>query len=258
MNRDNPVIKVEQLTVNYDKTPVLWDINFTIDRGMIVGVVGPNGAGKSTLLKTLLGMIAPLSGNIEFFGKPFTEVRKKIAYVPQRSSVDWDFPITAKELVLMGRYGHLGLFKWQSKKDHKIAEEAMERVGMLSFADRQIGKLSGGQQQRIFIARALAQDADIYMMDEPFAGVDNGTEKELVALFEELASQGKTLIIVHHDLSTVDRYFKWLLMLNTCLVASGPVSEVFHRDHLLRTYGKGSMLLDEAARISQNTTAGLK
>lgn len=256
MNADSPLLKVEQLTVNYDKTPVLWDINFEILKGMLVGVVGPNGAGKSTLLKTLLGMIDPLSGTIEFFGRPLSHVRKKVAYVPQRSSVDWDFPITARELVLMGRYGHLGFFKWQTKKDRMLAEEAMERVGMLPFADRQIGQLSGGQQQRIFIARALAQDADIYLMDEPFAGVDNATEKALISLFEELAAQGKTLIIVHHDLSTVDRYFKWLLMLNTCLVASGPTGEVFHRDNLLRTYGKGSQLLDEAAKISQTKTAG--
>lgn len=258
MPDDKIVLKVEQLTANYDKTPVLWDINFAISRGSLVGVIGPNGAGKSTLLKTLLGMIEPLSGSVEFFGKPISKVRQKVAYVPQRNSVDWDFPLTVKDVVLMGRYGHLGWLKWPSAEDRKIAHEAMEKVGMLPFADRQIGQLSGGQQQRVFIARALAQDAEIYLMDEPFAGVDNATENTLITLFEELREQGKTLMIVHHDLSTVERYFSWLLMLNTCLIASGPVSEVFHRDHLLRTYGKGSMLLDEAAKISQTKTAGLK
>lgn len=258
MSHDNqPVLKVEQLTANYDKTPVLWDINFNIMPGALVGVIGPNGAGKSTLLKTLLGMIEPLSGSVEFFGQPLSKVRKRVAYVPQRNSVDWDFPLTAGEVVLMGRYGHLSWLKWPRAHDRKMAQAALEKVGMLPFADRQIGQLSGGQQQRVFIARALAQDADIYLMDEPFAGVDNATEKELIALFEELAKQGKTLLIVHHDLSTVDRYFSWLLMLNTCLVASGPVDEVFHRDHLLRTYGKGSLLLDEAAKISQSKTSGL-
>ncbi len=252
------VLEVDQLTVNYDKTPVLWDINFSIPAGSLVGVVGPNGAGKSTLLKTLLGMIEPLSGEVKFFGRKLKEVRKKVAYIPQRSSVDWDFPLTAEEVVLMGRYGHLGLFKWPKKEDKKRARDALERVGMLPFAGRQIGQLSGGQQQRIFIARALAQEADLYLMDEPFAGVDLTTEKTLIALFGELVSQGKTLLIVHHDLSTVSAYFKWLLMLNTCLVASGPTAEVFNTDNLLRAYGKGSVFLDEVARISKTTSSGFK
>src|SRR3984957_16842771 len=162
-NTSEPILKVEQLTANYDKTPVLWDINFMVSRGSLVGVIGPNGAGKSTLLKTLLGMIEPLSGNVEFFGQPISKVRQKVAYVPQRNSVDWDFPLTAKEVVLMGRYGHLGWLKWPRSHDREIAHQAMEKVGMLSYADRQIGQLSGGQQQRVFIARALAQDADIYL-----------------------------------------------------------------------------------------------
>jgi manganese/zinc/iron transport system ATP- binding protein len=252
------VLEVDQLTVNYDKTPVLWDINFSIPAGSLVGVVGPNGAGKSTLLKTLLGMIEPLSGEVKFFGQKLKDVRKKVAYIPQRSSVDWDFPLTVEEVVLMGRYGHLGLFKWPKKEDKKRARDALERVGMLPFADRQIGQLSGGQQQRVFIARALAQEADLYLMDEPFAGIDLTTEKTLIALFGELVAQGKTLLIVHHDLSTVSTYFKWLLMLNTCLVASGPTAEVFNTDNLLRAYGKGSVFLDEVARISKTTSSGFK
>jgi manganese/zinc/iron transport system ATP- binding protein len=255
---DEIVLRVDELTVNYDKTPVLWNISFSIPKGILVGVVGPNGAGKSTLLKTLLGMIDPLSGTIAFFGQGFQKIRGKVAYVPQRSTVDWDFPLTAEEVVLMGRYGHLGLLRWPKASDRKIAYDAMEKVGVLPFAKRQIGELSGGQQQRVFIARALAQEADIYLMDEPFAGVDLATEKALIALFEDLAKQGKTLLIVHHDLSSVEKYFHWLIMLNTCLIASGPVSEVFHQESLLRTYGKGSLLLDEVAKISQTKTAGLK
>ncbi len=251
-------LHVEELTVNYEKTPVLWDINFKIPQGTLVGIIGPNGAGKSTLLKALLGMLNPVSGTASFFGKSLQEMRGNIAYVPQRTSVDWDFPLTVKDVVLMGRYGHLGPFKWPKAQDKKMAQEALEKVGMLPFADRQIGALSGGQQQRVFIARALAQQADLYLMDEPFSGVDIATEKHLIELFQTLAKQGKTLVIVHHDLESVSRYFDWLLMLNTCLVAHGPVSEIFHQENLLRTYGRGSFLLDEVAKISHTKSVGLK
>lgn len=252
------VLKVEQLTVNYDKTPVLWDINFAIPAGISVGIIGPNGAGKSTLLKALLGMIRPLSGKMEFFGKPFKSARKRVAYVPQRSSVDWDFPITVLDLVLMGRYGHFGLFKRPTLADREGARRALERVGMLAFSDRQIRELSGGEQQRVFIARALFQDADVYFMDEPFAGVDAATEKAVILLLEKLKEMGKTLFIVHHDLHTVEQYFDWVILLNTCLIAYGPVKEVFHKDNILRTYSHGSALLDEAVRISQTKTSGLR
>ncbi len=251
-------LKVEQLSVNYDKTPVLWDVHCEIPEGKLVGIVGPNGAGKSTFLKTLLGMTRPLSGRIEFFGQPYKKVRQRIAYVPQRSSVDWDFPVTAYEVVLMGRYGKLGLFKWSKAADRQAAQRALEMVGMLPFADRQISQLSGGQQQRLFIARALLQDADLYLMDEPFAGVDMATEKAIIALMDKLKVQGKTLLVVHHDLTTVDSYFDWVIMLNTCLIASGPVSEVFHTETIMRTYGRSSALLDEAAKLTQNKTSGLK
>jgi manganese/zinc/iron transport system ATP- binding protein len=251
-------LKVEQLTVNYDKTPVLWDIHCSIPEGKLVGIIGPNGAGKSTLLKTLLGMTSPLSGHMEFFGQPYKKVRQRIAYVPQRSSVDWDFPITAFEVVLMGRYGKLGFFKRHSAADRQAAEAALEMVGMLPFADRQISQLSGGQQQRLFIARALLQDADLYLMDEPFAGVDMATEKAIIALLDRLKARGKTLLVVHHDLSTVDTYFDWVIMLNTCLIASGPVSEVFHADTILRTYGRTSAVLDEAMKLTQNKTSGIQ
>ncbi len=251
-------IKVEQLSVNYDKTPVLWDVHFEIPEGKLVGIIGPNGAGKSTLLKSLLEMVRPLSGHIEFFGVPYKKARHRIAYVPQRTSVDWDFPITAFEVVLMGRYGKLGLFKWPKAADKEAARHALDLVGMLPFADRQISQLSGGQQQRLFIARALLQDADLYLMDEPFAGVDMATEKAIIALMDSLKVQGKTLLVVHHDLTSVDAYFDWVIMLNTCLIASGPVSDVFHSETILRTYGRTSGLLDEAAKLVQNKTSGIK
>jgi manganese/zinc/iron transport system ATP- binding protein len=255
---DEWALNVEQLSVTYDKTLVLWDVHCKIPSGKLVGIIGPNGAGKSTFLKALLSMVRPLSGKIEFFGGPYRSAKQRIAYVPQRSSVDWDFPVTAFEVVLMGRYRKLGLFKRPSSADKEAARRALEMVGMQGFADRQISQLSGGQQQRLFIARALLQDADLYLMDEPFAGVDMATEKEIVALLDKLKAQGKTLLVVHHDLSTVDSYFDWVLMLNTCLIACGPVSEVFNSETILQAYGKSSALLEEAVQLTQNKTAGLK
>jgi manganese/zinc/iron transport system ATP- binding protein len=254
---DQIALSVEQLTVNYDKTPVLWDINFEIPRGKLVGIIGPNGAGKSTLLKSLLGMACPLSGKVEFFGAPFKKMRRKVAYVPQRSSVDWDFPITAFDVVLMGRFGKLGLLKWPTAADRASATRALEMVGMLPFADRQISQLSGGQQQRLFIARALVQDAEIYLMDEPFAGVDMATEQAIIVLLDALRERGKTLFVVHHDLSSVDSYFDWVIILNTCLIACGPVEEVFHAENIARAFGKGSLLLSEAAKLTQSKTLGM-
>ncbi len=252
------VLHVEQLTVNYEKTSVLWNVTFDIPGGQLVGIVGPNGAGKSTLLKSLLGLTQPLSGSIEFFGQPFKKVRDKIAYVPQRASVDWDFPMTAFDLVLMGRYGKLGCLKWPRVADREAAMHALDLVGMAPYAQRQIGQLSGGQQQRLFIARALLQEADLYLMDEPFAGVDMATEKEMIALMDQLKAQGKTLLIVHHDLGTVDEYFDWVIMLNICLVASGPVTEVFHQESIRQTYGRGTHVLDEAAKLTRHKTWGLR
>jgi manganese/zinc/iron transport system ATP- binding protein len=251
-----PALAVEQLTVNYDKTPVLWEISFEIPEGKMVGVIGPNGAGKSTLLKAALGLVTPLLGKVTFFGHSLKRVRQRVAYVPQRTSVDWEFPITVLDVVLMGRYGKLGLLKRPKRADVEAARHALDQVGMLSFEKRQISQLSGGQQQRVFIARALLQDADIYFMDEPFAGVDLATEKTIISLLDALKAQGKTLFIVHHDLGNVDNYFDWVIMLNTCLVAYGPVADVFHAHTIMRTYGRSSALLDEAARLSQIKTTG--
>lgn len=250
-------IEIENLTVTYGKTAVLWDVSLTIPKGKLVAIIGPNGAGKSTLLKAMLEMVDMLSGKITFFDQSFKKIRNKIAYVPQRSSVDWDFPITAFELVLMGRYGKLGYVKWPKAADKEAAKKALGMVGMLSFADRQISQLSGGQQQRLFIARALLQEAELYLMDEPFAGVDIATEKAIVILMDKLKEQGKTLLVVHHDLSTVNTYFDWAILLNTCLIANGPVNEVFCSDMIMRTFGRSNVLLDEATLLTQNKATGI-
>jgi len=253
---NSPAIEIKNLTVHYGKTPVLWEINCSIPRGILLGILGPNGAGKSTLLKTLLGQLKPIGGETLFFGEKLREKKKKIAYVPQRSSVDWDFPINVENVVLMGRYQKLGMLKWPKKADRQAVHAVLDRVGMLPFARRQISQLSGGQQQRVFIARALLQEADIYLMDEPFAGVDIATEKALIALFAELKKEGKTLCIVHHDLMTVRSYFDWILLLNSCLIDFGPVEEVFHEENLKRAYGSSAYLFTETKKLAQARSTG--
>jgi manganese/zinc/iron transport system ATP- binding protein len=248
-------IEVQHLTVNYEKKPVLWDINFSIPAQKIVGVLGPNGAGKSTLLKALLGLIQPVTGQISFFNKNLKAVRKKVGYVPQRSCVDWDFPITAFDLVLMGCYGKMGFLKWASKSNKKSAFEALEMVEMTAYANRQIGCLSGGQQQRLFIARALVQNADIYLLDEPFAGIDMATEQTIFSIFQTIRNQGKTVLIVHHNLTSAQNYFDTILLLNTCLIAAGPTKETLIQQNISRTYGCNTLLLDEAI-YTKNKIAG--
>lgn len=254
----SPAFQVHQLTVNYDKTPVLWDISLEIPSGNIVGIIGPNGAGKSTFIKTALGLIKPISGKIEFFGQSIKETRRRIGYVPQRESVDWDFPITVRDLVLMGRYGILGICRWPRKADWAAVDYYLELVGMTAYADRQISQLSGGQQQRTFLARALVQEADIYFMDEPFAGVDMATEAALMNILRKLKEKGKTLFVVHHDLNSVESYFDWMIMLNMRLIACGQTREVYNPDTLNMTYGKSYALFDEALKISQHRTTGLR
>lgn len=250
-------VLVEKLIVHYDKTPVLWEVDFSIPKGHVVGIIGPNGAGKSTLLKALLGLIKPISGQMSFFGLPYSKIRKKIAYVPQRTSVDWNFPIQVLDVVLMGLYGERGILKWVRKEDRMRAEKALGRVGMLEYAKRQISQLSGGQQQRVFLARALLQDADLYLMDEPFAGVDMATEKALMEIFIELKNEGKTLLIVHHDLTSVKNYFDWVVFLNSCLIDCGPVEEVFHEENLKKAYGNAAYLLTEAKKLSKSKSTGV-
>lgn len=238
-------LEVHDLSVAYKKQPVLCNIDFKVPVGQVVAIIGPNGAGKSTLLKTVLGIIKPLSGWVSFYDEPYHIQRQRIAYVPQRESVDWDFPTSVLDVVLMGRYGHLGWIRRPTGEDKKIAIECIEKVGMSNFINRHIRDLSGGQQQRVFLARALAQEADIYFLDEPFAGVDAATEKAIVVLLKELSKQKKTIFVVHHDLQTVAEYFNWVVMLNVYLVASGKLKETFTGSNIQKTYGGRLTLLDE-------------
>lgn len=230
-------LSVRDLAVAYHKKPVLSGVSFDIPEGQLIGILGPNGAGKSTLIKAVLGLIPKMNGEVRIFGQSYREQRRRIGYVPQRESVDWDFPTHALDVVMMGRYGHLGWFRRPGKKERDLAAHCLEQVGMGDFMHRQISQLSGGQQQRVFLARALVQDADLYFMDEPFAGVDATTEKAIISLLEQLKRQGKTVLVVHHDLATVEEYFDHVLLLNGRLVAGGPTSEVFVPDMLQETYG---------------------
>jgi manganese/zinc/iron transport system ATP- binding protein len=238
-------VKVSNLTVAYQKKPVLEDISFSVPEGKLIGIIGPNGAGKSTLIKAILELIPSINGAVEIFGDSYKQNRKKVGYVPQRESVDWDFPTDALDVVTMGRYGHLGWFKRPGKKDTKIAMECLEKVGMAQYAHRQISQLSGGQQQRVFLARALAQDADLYFMDEPFVGVDAATEKAIITLLNNLKTQGKTVLVVHHDLNTVKEYFDWIMLINKELIGIGPTEELFTKDYLQTTYGGKLTMLDK-------------
>ncbi|WP_405082682.1 metal ABC transporter ATP-binding protein [Paenibacillus chitinolyticus] len=243
-NRHTPPLLIEGMTVAYRKQPVLRQVTFAAPEGSLVGIVGPNGAGKSTLIKAALGLIPRVEGRVSIYGKPYREQRKRVGYVPQRESVDWDFPTNALDVVTMGTYGRLGWFRRPGGAQRKLALECLEKVGMADFASRQISQLSGGQQQRVFLARALAQNADLYFMDEPFVGVDAATERAIITLLEELKNQGKTVLVVHHDLSTVEEYFDTVMLLNVSLIAAGPVSEVFNRNNLQKTYGGRLALLD--------------
>lgn len=242
-----PPLEIHDLTVSYDRKPVLYGVDLTMASGSLVGVVGPNGAGKTTLIKTIMGIVPANGGWVKIFGQPYSKAVTRVGYVPQRESVDWDFPVTVMDLVLMGRYGHAGLLRRVGKRDRAIARECLEKVNMASFADRQIGNLSGGQQQRVFLARALAQESDLYLMDEPFAGVDAATETAIVELLRELKNKGKTLVVVHHDLSTAREYFDQLILLNMRLVAYGPVEETFTSQLLQKTYGGRLTILSEVA-----------
>lgn len=242
-----PPLEIHDLTVSYHKKPVLWGVDLVVPRGQLVGIVGPNGAGKSTLIKACMGLLPLNSGWVKIFGRPLREVATRVGYVPQRESVDWDFPVNVMDVVLMGRYGRLGLLKRPSAKDRDAAKACLDKVGMLPFANRQIANLSGGQQQRVFLARALAQEADLYFMDEPFAGVDAATESAIIAVLRELRSQGRTLLVVHHDLPTARSYFDMLLLLNMNVVAFGPTPQVFTAELLQKTYGGRLTVLSEVA-----------
>jgi manganese/zinc/iron transport system ATP- binding protein len=230
-------IEVADLTVAYKDKPVLWDVDLEVPPGILMAVVGPNGAGKTTLLKAILGLLKPAAGKVLIYGKPYLEQRRKVGYVPQRGSVDWDFPTSVLDIVMMGRYGALGWLRRPGRGEKEAAFQALEKVGMIEYAGRQISQLSGGQQQRVFLARALAQDAQIYIMDEPFQGVDATTERTIVSLLQDLREAGKTVLVVHHDLQTVTEYFDWVTLLNVRRIASGTVEKVFTEQNLRLTYG---------------------
>ena len=240
-------LAVHDMTVAYHRKPVLWDVDLEIPQGKLVGIVGPNGAGKSTLIKACLDLIPKASGKVQVYGKSYKQQRRVVGYVPQRESVDWDFPVSALDVVCMGRYGKIGWCLPVTKKHKRAAMEALDRVGLADYAKRQISQLSGGQQQRVFLARALAQDAKLYFMDEPFAAVDAATEKAIVNILHDLKKQGKTVLVVHHDLQTVPEYFDWVVLLNMRVVESGPTKDVFTKENLQKTYGGKLTLLDEAA-----------
>ncbi|HEX5044687.1 MAG TPA: metal ABC transporter ATP-binding protein [Candidatus Polarisedimenticolaceae bacterium] len=243
-----PAIEVHDLTVAYRTQPVLWDVDLTLPEGKLVAVVGPNGAGKSTLLKTVLGLVAPVTGWVRIFGELPRTRRSWVGYVPQRESVDWDFPTSALDVVTMGSYGRLGWLRRPGRSQREQALKCLQHVGIRELAGRQISQLSGGQQQRVFLARALAQDARLYLMDEPFAGVDATTERAIVGLLRELRNSGRTVVAVHHDLQTVPEYFDWVVLLNLRLIAAGPIAETFTAENLHKTYGGRLTLLSQAAR----------
>ncbi len=241
--------EVEDLSVAYGASPVLWDIDITIAPGVLHGIVGPNGAGKSTLIKAALNLVPTLSGAVRFEGKSYKNMYKSIGYVPQKESVDWDFPTTVYDAVLMGRYGHIGWVRRVRKQDKTKALEALEQVGMSDYMHRQISELSGGQRQRVFLARALVQEAQIYFMDEPFQGVDVRTEKAIVNVLQTLKQQGKTVIVVHHDLNTVQAYFDTLTLLNVRVVAHGAVEDVYTEENIQKTYMSNASLLGESGDV---------
>ncbi|WP_420644522.1 metal ABC transporter ATP-binding protein [Candidatus Leptofilum sp.] len=236
-NKSTVALVVDDLTVAYNSKPAIWDVDLKVPEGVLMAIVGPNGAGKSTLIKAALKLIPRAAGTVRFYGLPYEKARSFVGYVPQRGSVDWDFPTSVLDVVMMGLYGKLGWFRRPGRKERQLAMNALEQVGLQDFANRQISQLSGGQQQRTFLARALVQDAQIYFMDEPFAAVDAVTERAIIAIMRELRERGKTVLVVHHDLQTVEEYFDWVTLLNVEVVASGPVGTTFTPDNLRKTYG---------------------
>jgi manganese/zinc/iron transport system ATP- binding protein len=249
-------LSIDDVTVAYHRRPVLWDVDYDAPAGALIGVVGPNGAGKSTLIKAVLGLVPVASGRIQIFGRPAARQRRLVGYVPQRESVDWDFPVNALDVVVMGRYRRIGWLRPVTRAHRAAAAACLEQVGLSHLAHRQISQLSGGQQQRVFLARALAQEADLYLMDEPLAGVDAATEAAIFAILRRLRDQGKTCLVVHHDLHTVRRYFDHLLLLNGRIIAAGPTADVFTDENVARTYGGRLTLLEEAGEALRRGAAG--
>ncbi len=252
----NAALSIHDLTVAYDRRPVLWDVDLDVPAGCLTAIVGPNGAGKSTLIKACLDLLPRISGDVRMFGAPWRAVRGRVAYVPQRETVDWDFPVSALDVVAMGTYGRLGWLRPVGRAQKRAAMEALDHVGLADYARRQISQLSGGQQQRVFLARALVQDADLYLMDEPFASVDAATEQAIVEVLRSLRTGGATLVVVHHDLQTVAEYFEHIILLNMRVVASGPIAQTLNADNLRATYGGRLTLLEQAATALGQSSDG--
>ncbi len=250
-------LSVYDLTVAYHRKPVIWDVSFKIPPGKLVGIVGPNGAGKSTLIKAIMELIPKASGRVQIFGKPYQKNRQRVGYVPQRESVDWDFPVDALDVVTMGLYKEIGWCLPVRKKHRDLAMDALERVGIADYARRQISQLSGGQQQRTFLARALVQNADLYLMDEPFAAVDAATEKAIVQILQEMKEAGKTALVIHHDLQTVPEYFDYVILLNMRVIDHGLTADVFTPENLQKTYGGRLTLLEEATETMRRREQSL-
>lgn len=242
--QNDNIISVKDLTVVYQEDPVIWDLDFHVPEKSLLGIIGPNGSGKTTLLKSILGIIKPVTGRVTVAGETYDRKKHKIAYVPQKASVDWNFPTDVLDVVLMGRYAHLSWFARPSNNDKKIAMNALEMVKMQEFAHRQISQLSGGQQQRVFLARALAQQAPIFILDEPFVGIDIVTEQLILELLQALRNQGKTIIVVHHDLTTVKKYFDWTFLMNKKHIAIGPTKKVLTEKNILDTFGSQTLFND--------------
>ncbi|MDN4606959.1 metal ABC transporter ATP-binding protein [Sporosarcina highlanderae] len=239
------IISVKDISVSYFGKQVLENVSFEFTSGHLIGILGPNGAGKSTLLKAMLGLIPKDKGLIEINSKPINDFRKKIAYVPQRSNIDWSFPITVKDTVVIGTYPSLGLLRRPRKEEKEWAMRCLEQVGMQDFANRQIGELSGGQQQRVFLARALAQKADYFFLDEPFVGIDVSSEEVIISILKKLQSEGKTVFVVHHDLTKVKNYFDELILINKQLIDAGPVEKVFKTEIMARAYESPFLMLKD-------------
>jgi manganese/zinc/iron transport system ATP- binding protein len=246
---DTPIIEVQNLTVSYHRKPALRSVNLILRRSGVVGIIGPNGAGKSTLLKAVLGLVPIESGTVRVFGEPVERVRRRISYVPQKEVIDWDFPVTVHDVVMMGRYAHLGTFQRPSAKDRILVHAAIDKVDMHGYTDQQIGNLSGGQQQRVFLARALAQGSDILLLDEPFVGVDAATEHAIIGLMQTLNAEGKTVVVVNHDLGKVREYFDYTVLINQRIIAHGPTNAVFTADALRKTYGGRLTILEKTERL---------
>jgi len=243
-----PLVEFHDLTVAYAGRPVLWNVDLAVEQPCLFGIIGPNGAGKSTLLKAALGLVPVVAGTVRFFGLPLEQVRGRIGYVPQRETVDWDFPVSVMDVVLMGTYGRLGWLRRPGRRERELARECLERVGLADLAGRQIGRLSGGQQQRVFLARALAQQADVYLLDEPLAGVDVRSQERIFAVLAGLRDAGRLVVAVHHDLRSAAEWFDRVALIDMRLVAAGPTAEVLTPENLRRTYAGRTDMLEEVGR----------